>query len=381
MIGRPPREADFVPGFRFITFDWGHPLFSMLGSSSKRCALLCEVTEVSGRTFLFRDHEGAVHQGTHRWGQQPDLGKDSRLMTRAIAWAGELPDAPLDEIRILADALLQSDWRNRPHLLLCESVDEDGGAVCRLIGEAVVGGGRRYRGDEDEMPGDVVGNAFLSDERVTVAAGADKGHVGWGELPPLYSPRPDDMFIATNMRTSNAEPPVIVGANLMRIRGGMDAEAVGRWMPSSSRMEGEIFAGGIGLGGREEIQDLVERAEAATHPDEIVIIAVPDAKGEIHCVSQSATGIKLHEVDSLNDDMWNLDLEAGIWIGTGIQWFDCGEDGAQWEADWRRATGEDLKRHELTVEGLAVEWAEYAESDMDAEGVAKMIEEGTVEAA
>lgn len=378
MIGRHPRNDDFVPGFRFLTSRWGHDPITGFGSSSRRAGFLCRVTSRDGMTFGYVDQHGTVREGRLRQMDRPDLGKDERFMGIEIAWGAPLPDAPFEEIAVLADLLMRQNWRDRPMLLLCESVDEDGAATCRVVCQKRIERQRRGRHDDEPTAGDVVGNAFLFADRVRLAPGCDLGVRG-EDLGKVVrtEPAPGDLLAVVRITGTNDPVFTITHANVLRIRGGMDEEMVGRWMPVSERREGEIMASDIPLAGADEIDDERCRAIARLEPDEVVVIAVPLPNGELHNTHLSKSGIKLHEDDTVNDELWNRALDAGVHIGTGIRWYDAGDDGAEWDADFRTATRADLERHGLTLEEVADHWSEYAERDVTPQEVEAMLAPGT----
>ena len=387
MIGFGVRNEDFVPGMRFLTGKWGTPMFHVNGGSTQCAALLHEVVARDGMSFTSRDHLGGIHEGRLRWNERPDLGRDERLMEKSIIWAECLPNAPFEQIEPLANALMARQRGNLPYLLLCERVLEDGTASCRLIHTASQGGesdGRRgLLRTGDCWPGHAVGNAYVLDGPVLIRPDADLPWVGWGEKPPAYHPIEGDLLIMRNPTVAPTDEPVVLKANLLRIAGDMDEEAVGRWMPDAPTDGGRCFRWHLGQATRDDMAEEIERAFAREDADEIIVICVPLPGGGTHNAHLARSGIKLHEVDSVDDDLWGTALEPGVWIGTDIHWFDCGEDGAEWEAGYGRASLEDLERHGLSLEEVADNWQEYAEAEtpIDEAGVRTMIEKGLAEEA
>lgn len=374
MIGRHPRNEDFVPGYRFLTSRWGYDPITGFGSSSRRAGLLCRVVSRDGMTFSYEDQHGIVREGRLRTFDRPDLGKDERFMAIDVAWGGPLPDAPFEEIAVLADLLMRQNWRDRPMLLLCESVDADGAATCRVVCQKALDRQRRGSRRDDPAPGDAVGNAFLLEDRVILAPGCDRGLRGetFGELVRT-TPQAGDLLAAIRYVGTDDPVFVITEANVLRIRGGMDEAAVGRWMPASEHREGEIMASDLSLAGADEIDDERCRAIARAQPDEVIVIAVPMPGGELHNAHLSKSGIRLHEDDTVDDELWNRALDAGIHIGSDVRWYDAGEDGAEWEADFARATRADLERHGLSLEEVAEHWSEYAERDVTPQEIEAML--------
>jgi hypothetical protein len=396
MIGHVPRNEDFVPGFRFLTGGWGPPLFEPFGSSSKRVDLLMEVVKREGMTFLARDQHGDEHACLLRHHERPDLGKDGRRMGREILWADPLPAGPIQEIAALADVLLCSEYRNPAILLLCTAVEDDGTAVCALVHTAKRGGECDWRMDDATLPGETVGGAWFSEEEIRVAPGADRTHPALMLRPgrpfvpdrhkgpgPQWDPEPyrpvaGDLFAATRFRTGHELPVTLVSANLLRVAQDMDRKKVGSWLPVIAERPNQSWSVDLPLGSRMDLEMEMERAYARTQPDEIVVISVPridPAKaGEVHLSAMSNSGIKLHECDALDDHLYGTDLEPGVWIGEDVTWHDCGDDGAEWSADWRRATREDLARHRLSFDEVAENWTEYADLDTTAAEIESMVD-------
>ena len=73
--------------------------------------------------------------------------------------------------------------------------------------------------------------------------------------------------------------------------------------------------------------------------------------------------------------MWGTPLGHGIWIGTDIAWHDAGEDGAEWDAAWGRATITDMIEHGLTDEEVLDHLADALERDVTLSDVRGLFEE------
>jgi hypothetical protein len=374
MIGRHPRNDDFAPGYRFLTSRWGYDPITGFGSSSRRAGLLCRVVSRGDMTFSYEDQHGTIREGRLRQMDRPDLGKDERFMGINIEWGGPLPDAPFEEIAVLADLMMRQGWRDRPLLLLCESVDAEGGAVCRVVCQKTTTGRRRDRHDEEPLAGTTIGDAFLLDDRVRLAPGCDRGVRG-EDLREVVRTIPETGDLLAAIRITGTNDPVftIVEANVLRIRGGMDETAVGRWMPPVERRDGEIGPADLALAGIDDIEDERCRAIARLEPDEVIVIAVPTPNGELHNAHLSKSGIRLHEDDTVDDELWNRAIDAGVHIGSDVRWFDAGEDGAEWDASFGRATMADLERHGLSLEEVAGNWSEYAERDVTPQEIEAML--------
>lgn len=87
------------------------------------------------------------------------------------------------------------------------------------------------------------------------------------------------------------------------------------------------------------------------------------------------SGSKLYWNDTIADEMWGTPLGHGIWIGTDIAWHDAGEDGAEWDAAWGRATITDMIEHGLTDEEVLDYLADALERDVTLSDVRGLFEE------
>lgn len=396
MIGHNPRHEDFVPGFRFLTAGWGPPLFEPFGMSSRRVGLLMEVVSRDGMAFVARDQNRVDHKCRLRDHQSPDLGKDVHLMNREIVWCDPLPNGSLESVAAFADVLLLSGYRNPSLLLHCMEMMEDGTAVCSLIHTARKGGLCDWRMGERELDGETVGGAWFSDETIHVAPGAMKvrtlpripvartvqadRNLGPGPqwIPEAYSPKTGDLFTATKFIVSHDEQVTIVSADMLRIAEDMDRTAIGAWLPVIPQHPRQGWIVDLPLGTRADVEMEIERALARREPDEIVVISVPliapTTPGDVHLSSLSHSGIRLHETDALDDDLYGTDLEPGVWIGEDVAWHDCGEDGAEWSASWRRANRDDLDRHGLSFDEVAENWTHHADLDVSAADIEVMMD-------
>lgn len=99
------------------------------------------------------------------------------------------------------------------------------------------------------------------------------------------------------------------------------------------------------VGGQEAFDMEIGQYLAGHDADMIIVLCIEtgsiekpdDTKVVLH-----SQGSKLYWSDNLNDDVWNASIGHGVWLGTGISWHDCGEDGAEWEADWTKASIGDI---------------------------------------
>ena len=104
------------------------------------------------------------------------------------------------------------------------------------------------------------------------------------------------------------------------------------------------------------------------HEKDMVIAMILDtgslAKPDTAHSVLHVTGSKLYWDDTIADELWGTPLGHGIWIGTEISWHDAGDDGAEWDAAWRRAKISDMREHGLTFDEVVETAADQLERDL-----------------
>lgn len=105
------------------------------------------------------------------------------------------------------------------------------------------------------------------------------------------------------------------------------------------------------VGGPQDFEREIGHKLSKHDKDEVLVIAYdPSGSGDdrgddTHISVLSSQGAKLYWCDCLEDDLYGTHFEHGIHIGTDVTWYDNGDDGAEWEAAFAKATIADLKRH------------------------------------
>lgn len=372
-------EDPYHPGFRFLAGFYGLPLVSRGYGHAMQAAELHTVTSREGEIVHTVDDAGVAHRHIKRPGQELEIGQNNLRQTRTVMWNLQLPDLPADSIRIMADAL-KSHTRPPPLLLLCiEETSE--GVLCERVNSADNNNETRY-GEVDE--GDIQGNAFFAKGRVLLGQECDRNEGEQNQFFtkrsfPKVSPQAGDLLIAINPEYTEAEDPAFIkAAYLFRLASGMDRETVGRALPKAlERQEGQFAPYGLMFADLDDVQDGIGRGIARKEPNDIIVISVPETdKDEVNLSHISHRGIRLYDSDNLDDDLWGTDLEPGIWIGEDVTWFNCGDDGAEWEASWRRATSQDLESYGIDIDEITESWNDLDLAPITKEEVARMIAEG-----
>lgn len=364
MIGHYPQAEDFVVGTRFLTCspDESRDFYTR---DRKLVDFLMEVTSSQDGKIVATDQLGDTHEFEVKRGVMPIISRTARGRHRQVAWFGPLPDAPFEAMKALADVLLLQNryQEGRPLLMLVGPEAK----TARLVHPIAVGERPApfFHGKEEDLKGDAHGAAFIIEKPVGLAF-ETTAELAEGDLVILhaYQMAPD------------YDAPVIVQAELAKLASGMDPASIGRWLPDPKPQPGRLHCENpLQLGTWHEMDHEISRAVARAEADEIVVLAVsvPGPPADIANTSLSSSGIKLFQVDALNDHLYGTDLEPGLWLGFDIKWYDAGDDGAEWAADWRPATAEDLDRHGLGLAEIADIWSEYAERDVAIEEVEALL--------
>lgn len=346
MIGNHPVGANFVVGSRFVVGTERYEPLKLRPTAFPE--LVLEVLSADGATVTARDHLGDTHVFRTFWNMPPKLDGDRRIL-----WFGSIPNGSADEVMALAAVLLARSRRYRledPLLLHIPGIRDDGGADARLV-MPLQSDRRGWHGHED-VAGSVHGNAFVPTLPV--------------HLPPaMLTDLPVPCLVVVDGYTAGTDfdAPSLVEGKVTLVAHLSDLDAVGQWMPEETDP--------MGVGTLAEIEYGTSRSIARAEPDEILVAAVPrPGSDEIDPFKLSVTGIKLHDLDDVNDWLPSFGLEAGLWLGSGIGWHDAGEDGAEWDATWAKATARDLERHGYDVDQVVVEIEGVLEVDVDAGTVA-----------
>ena len=371
-------EDPYQPGFRFLTGFHGLPLVARGYGQAMQAAELHTVTARDGEFVHTVDDAGVTHQHIKRPGQELEVAKIEMHRPRMVIWNLALPDLPADAIRIMADAL-KNYHRPPPLLLLCIEAIEQG-----MLCERVMSAPQDHifcDSTVDEV--EPCENAFFAKERILLANNCDRNEelssiITTRRSHPTISPAVGDLLIAINPTfTAQESPAFITDTHLFRLASNMDREAVGSALPENRKKHERDFGRQeLMFADLDDVMDGIGRGQARTEPNDLIVVAVPHLdKDERTLAAVSHRGIRLYDSDNLNDDLWGTDLEAGVWIGEDVTWFDCGEDGAEWEAAWRRATPDDLASYGIDSSEILEYWNDLDLTPSTLEEITAMVEE------
>jgi len=350
-------DDPYHPGFRFLTGFHGRPLVGRPYEQAMQAAELHRVTHRIGDDVHTIDDSGLTHVHVKRHGRELEVADHPAGPKRIVIWDLRLPQLHANYLRIMADAL--SNYRSgRPFLLLCRTRTDDGMLCNRIQCSSAALDARDGTTDQ----GRTVGNAFISDRPILLASGCDRNR---DDVTPLLERRssrtvePDvgDLLLAIAPEWVATEAPdTIREANLFRIATDIDEQQVGNILPAPLDDARRMISSELPFAGLDEVHDGISRAYARLEPNDVIAISIPQDDGDVHVAAVSHRGIRLYDSDNLTDDLWGTSLEPGVWIGEDVTWFDCGDDGAEWEASWRRATPADLESYGIDAAEIADHW-------------------------
>jgi len=295
------------------------------------------VEEYRGRN-LFADEERHVQKWVitdvqpetltlERQGQNEAFARRS-LSSRGktICWGEGVPDVDETCLGPILTLLEKSSYSRRAFLLAVRDVTDEQ-ALCDPIYPDRTIAVTTSEADESEME---AGSEEETDKALNVSLNAN--------LPNADTLKAGDVVLVTISATANDPETLRIEDGAVALTGLTIGEA--ERLSSSTRRPFGVNTWPIG--GRDEMQIEWGYHLAKHDEDVIVVFSHTDGKGA-HTSSISHKGSKLYWVDSINDDLWSMSLGEGIWIGRDISWHDAGEDGAEWDASWSRATVADLK--------------------------------------
>ncbi len=263
---------------------------------------------------------------------------------RQAVWTHALPDVPEDKLAGIYSILKDSRHTNHAFLFEVGSRDDDGHAHLELITD-----------DEPQEDGD-----DLSALRLHVDFA-----VRTRDEEPVLTRYPEGSVIL--LRPSHTLDDDIDKVILT------EGEAVDTGMTRKQAEEvlgiqtGPFRMSAWPVGGYDELEMELGFCIAKHETDRVIVLVMdtgtlerPDNGYAVLHVS----GSRLYWNDTIADEMWGTPLGHGIWIGTGIAWHDAGEDGAEWDASWQRATIADMIEHGLTDEEVLDHLADTLERDV-----------------
>lgn len=355
-IGTQPVGSDFVKGARFVLAAERHPAPDYIRRIVPE--LVVEVVDVSGDEVTAVDHLGGTHTFRTWWNKAPTFGD-----RRYVLWMGPLPNGTPAEIIAAAEALMKRERRyshNHPLLVHATARDDTGDVIASLVMPA--GGDRTGWHGHEDVPGREIDGAFVPDVPIRLRAPIAVGM----ELPGLF-------LVNGYQAEPDWDAPTLDKGVVDRVAGMPDLQSVGAWMPTiveRSRMF--VDRNPMGLGSMEEIEYEISCAHARTERDELLVVAIRNPEtGELHATHLAKTGIRLHDVDTVDDSLWDFSEGEGVWLGSDVAWYNGGDDGWDWEAGWGRATSADLERLGVDLEEIAEHVRDQTERPCSVEDVAK----------
>jgi hypothetical protein len=343
MIGINPAAASYTPGMKFLTAVTVSDRTGLFGELQLRVDLLHEVEKVDGAILMTLDHQGGRHEGRLRWNMPPEMGKDPEGRHRTVVWADAMPDAGFDAIRMFADAMLRKRGYGELPILALVVSEEEGSATAKVVCQ-IVDPGEDQLGPERQ--GLRVGNAVIDDQQLDIRRIVKQVAGPWyvaENVPEMSALRKGDLVMIGESGFRMEDRLVAAASEVILLEKGMDEAGVGRWMPEMLRVGGSRR---LPIATLDHMDRIRERAVEASRPDEIIVAAAsgPGDREEAK-VELARSGTALFDVHDIADDLDRLVLGDGIWIGERIHWVDAGEDGAEWQAQWRPALQADLDRH------------------------------------
>ena len=236
-----------------------------------------------------------------------------------VVWTEALPDVPEDRLAAMLPMLEKSSYTNHVFLVKVEAIDGEGNYQLDLVGEG--------EASEDEK------------ERTSVllAKSAQPGlSIG-------------DILLVRPRSTRDDQEPVMLTEAEIVITGMSEDQANDVLGLTSGPFQSTIWPVGSS-----DCFDIEIGHCMAKHDEDIVIAMVID-KGNIDRSEETHDvlhhqGSKLYWNDNLADELWGTPLDHGVWIGSDVAWYDAGDDGAEWEANWGRATVADMIKYDVDFE-------------------------------
>lgn len=241
-----------------------------------------------------------------------------------VVWNEAIPD--IDEDRIIAIYKLLELSRYTNHAFLLQIIqDRPETATARLLTGS----------EEDEETVAIISREILPAEAVT-----------------------DDIIIIRPKRTNGSEEDYVITEADIALT-GMNIEMVNSVL---SAQFGTFKSSIWPTGDKDSFELEIGHCMAKNDKDKVVVLVCDtgDAKkSDVAFQVLDRQGSKLYWNDSIEDEMYGTGLDQGIWIGTDIHWYDAGEDGAEWEALWKKANIDDLIEADISYDEIAEWYEEY----------------------
>jgi len=241
-----------------------------------------------------------------------------------VVWNEAIPD--IDEDRIIAIYKLLELSRYTNHSFLLQIIqDRPESATARLLTGS----------EEDEETVAIISREILPAEAIT-----------------------DDIIIIRPKRTNGSDEDYIITEADIALT-GMSIQMVDDVLSAKfGTFKSSIWP----IGDKDGFELEIGHCMAKNDKDKVIVLVCDTGNAEKSDVAFQVLdrqGSKLYWNDSIEDEMHGTGLEQGIWIGSEINWYDAGEDGAEWEASWKKATIDDLIEAGISYDEMAEWYAEY----------------------
>ena len=262
-------------------------------------------------------------------------------------WTNSVPRLPVGELIALVSLLETSRYTNHAFAFETGKPTKNGDIPLKPIGFEM----------EEEDADIFLGHEFVAEQSRRDAIMFEE------DIPtPVVAPGQVIVLRPNAVRDDSISRIVIVKGEI-----ATPSLSVGDARYFASKTVGPFDSPAWPIGDEESFDREIGACMAAHEEDEIIVLSIdggtlnrPDTVLKVI----SHAGRKLYWSDCLEDDLYGTSLSAGIWRGSGIQWHDNGDDGAEWSAAWERLTIQDMIDREITLEEVRDEFNEYAERDM-----------------
>lgn len=263
---------------------------------------------------------------------------------RQAVWTHALPEVPEDNLAGIYSILKDSRHTNHAFLFEVGSRDEEGNARLELI--------------TDDTPPEAGEDLSTLHLHVDFA-------VRMKDEDPVLTRYPEGTVILLRPRHTFDDDIARVVLT--------EGEAVDTGMSRKQAEEvlgirtGPFRMSAWPVGGYDELEMELGFCIAKHETDRVIVLVMDTgtlARPDNGYAVLHVSGSRLYWDDTIEDEMWGTPLGHGIWIGTEIAWHDAGEDGAEWDATWQRATIADMIEHGLTYEEVLDHLADTLEREV-----------------
>lgn len=266
-------------------------------------------------------------------------------------WTEAVPDLDPEVMGKMLSLLDSSRYTNHAFMFEVGSKDEQGAQSLTLLGNS-----SQDNGEEAEM------EIYLDREFVEVTPKSDRLFGIPSETKAEYTE--GTVLLLRPLATSNGNHAKIMLSKAEAVETGMTRNKAEEFLTKTS---GPFQTPVWPVGGQEEFDMEIGQCLARHDDDQIIVLSLDtgniDRPDNAYAVLD-LKGAKLYWNDCLTDELWGTPIGHGIWIGTDIAWYDAGEDGAEWEANWGKATISDLIKNNVSIDDVGESIADLLERDV-----------------